>query len=490
MTSRPNILLIYTDQQRRDSLGCYGNDLIRTPHLDALASEGTLVEDCHVSCPLCVPSRVAFWTGRYGANTGSLGNQPNHLLHTDCMDMARFFRDHGYRTGLAGKNHCFPEERLRNAFDHTSIVSHRGFSDPASDIQHRIREARTDSMQMPYLEDPIPPEENITRWCFDQAEAFMEQHAEEAFFCWLSIPDPHPPFMVCEPYASMYQEIDPPPPVWSEGQMEGRPFRQQLAARLNRLALQYPGEDIKQLQRIYWGMVSQIDDGVGHLLAFLEEKGLAENTIVIFTSDHGEYLGDHRMVRKGIMNAPCLTAVPLLFRWPGHIQSQRSNAQASNVDLFPTLCELAGLPPPAGLQGISLAPHLMDGDAPARTEVFSHFGLPGHFLSPEDPEVEELLHAPYDPRQKGHPLLSDAMQRGLSITARNTEWSFTWNVGECDELYHRQQDPHEQWNLAAEERYADIVSGMKNRVFTWLATVTMGAAPLQKCVDTSWQPKA
>src|SRR5690606_9839570 len=133
---------------------------------------------------------------------------------------------------------------------------------------------------------------------------------------WLSVPDPRPPYMVSEPYASMYDHIALPMPIWREGEMDNKPYRQRAAVEWGALHQAYPTEaDLMKLKRIYYGMISCIDTELGKLLALLKEKRLEENTIILFTSDHGDYLGDHHMIRKGPHLYDALTRVPLIIKW-------------------------------------------------------------------------------------------------------------------------------------------------------------------------------
>ena len=188
MIDRPNIILIYTDQQRYDTLGINGNALIQTPNLDAMGRDGMHFRRGYVTTPICVCSRVALFTGRYNHTNLSYSN--GRPIFDREVDGASVLRANGYRTALIGKDHCFGDERLKQAFDHTWVASHAGFRDPETDAHRRVNEARESTMYLPFTDDPVPPEENITGDLFRSAREYIDDQGSEPFFMWLSIPDP------------------------------------------------------------------------------------------------------------------------------------------------------------------------------------------------------------------------------------------------------------------------------------------------------------
>lgn len=347
-TQQPNILVIYTDQQRFDTLGANGNRLIRTPNLDRFAETGVNFTRATTTCPICVPSRVGFFTGRYAHANHSWSNA--HLMAGDEADLITPLREHGYTTALIGKNHCFPPDRLGQVFDLTEQASHLAYHPPRTEVQQRVNEVRAGKMYAPVVDNPLRPEEDITGRLFRSARAYLAEEQEDPFFLWLSIPDPHPPYMVCEPYASMYEGVDLPLPVWREGEMANKPYRQQCVVAWDALGRAYPTEaDQRRLKAVYWGMVSYIDDEVGKLMATLHKQGLAQKTIVVFTTDHGDYMGNHRMIRKGPHLYRDLTHIPQVVAWPGQIAPGTTDALTANIDVMPTLLDLAGIPLPEGI---------------------------------------------------------------------------------------------------------------------------------------------
>ena len=460
------MIIVYTDQQRYDTLGINGNDLIRTPNLDAFGRTGVNFRRGYVNSPICLPSRVSLFTGRYCHTTRSFDNAA--FMSGRERDMATTFREHGYTTAIIGKDHCFGFGRrngLADFFDHQYTGGHLGLSDATPEIMERLKAVRGQAMQVPMADNPLKPEEDITGLLFENSRDYVGTQAEgEApFFLWLSIPDPHPPYMVCEPYASMYDGVPLPPPVWCEGEMDNKPFRQQQVVEWNRYEMDYPGEAIDRVRRLYWGMVSYIDDEFGKLMDTLRKTGLDEDTIVIFTTDHGDYMGDHRMVRKGPHVYESLVHVPLMVRWGTRLPAQTTEALASNVDLFPTLCELCGIGQPEGIQGVSLVPVLRAEQEAVRDAVYFEHGSPGRPLQPDEltsEQCEELKHS------TGHHLCP-TIYRGRSRGVRWKDWKYVYNFGDVDELYNLSEDPGELRNLADRPESREVVREGRDRLLAW-----------------------
>jgi len=440
---KPNILIIYTDQQRYDTLGAAGNERIRTPNLDAWSERSVRFTRGYVNSPICLPSRVSMMTGRYCRAHRSFTN--GFCLLPRETDMPSHLRRHGYRTAIVGKDHCFGDHRIHEVFDHVRLASHLYMIPDEDEVEQRIRESRAGTMQMPFADDPIPGDDGITaRLCRHAAEYVQEADNDRPWFMWLSIPDPHPPYMVGEPYDQMYADTPIPPPAWKRDEMANKPYRQQLVVQWDRYAAEYDGDRIDKLRRIYWGMVSCIDTHVGRVLAALEQQGIDDETIVIFTSDHGDYMGDHHMIRKGPHVYEALTHVPLILRWGDRFKVRSTDAFMSNVDFLPTLCDLVDIPTPEHVQGISQAAFLLDQQPAPRSAVFFEHGSPGMPLTPISADEAELT-AIRD-NAGGHHLCPPIYQ-GRTRGVRTERWKYVCNVGDVDELYDLETDPNELDNL-------------------------------------------
>ncbi len=459
---RPNIILVYTDQQRFDTLGVNGNPLIRTPNLDAMAGEGVNLSRFYVTCPICVPSRVALWTGR--ENHTNLSYNNNRLLFERETDFADIFRRSGYHTALIGKNHCFPAPRLPAAFDTFRDAHHGGWHEPQTEAEKRNPAVRAGKMQVPFADDPVPAEENVTAQIFGHAREFIARPRRRPYLLWLSIPDPHPPYMVAEPYASMYNDVDLPPPAWRENETADKPYRQRLIVEWDRYGREYPGDAIDTLRRLYWGMVSCIDDHMGRLLSDLRESGQAKNTVVLFTSDHGDYMGDHRMIRKGVTLYEALVHVPMVAWAPGRLAARATDAMATNVDIMPTLAEFAGVDVPGHVQGRSFAPVLRGEAKTHREEVFLEHGDPGAPLKPGDLDAAEYAALAED----SGPHLCATISRGRTKAVRTERYKYCVTPGDVDELYDLREDPHELVNRADDPACAEVREECRRRLLDWM----------------------
>ncbi|MCL5947435.1 MAG: sulfatase-like hydrolase/transferase, partial [Chloroflexi bacterium] len=312
------------DQLRATALGLYGNPQVGTPHLEALAASGLCYEQAHAPCPVCVPSRVAFWSGRWPHLSGARTNgilMPEHEQH-----LLQPLKEAGYRTALFGKNHCFTPQQLAEYWDVVSEVSHGGPLDDRGNpviVAARAWARHPDQNRAAYAAavSPFPVEQHGTWLICDDTVRFLQQHATECgpdgppFAVWTSIADPHTPYQVSEPYASYYppESIILPPQRSAEGMM-ARTEREQIFAHLLG-AEEVSDERLRFVMSIYYGMIAVIDEGVGRILATLDQLGLRERTLIVFLADHGDYMGERRLVRKTIALHDALTRVPLLLSW-------------------------------------------------------------------------------------------------------------------------------------------------------------------------------
>jgi arylsulfatase len=381
MENRPNILWICSDQQRFDSLGCYGNPFVQTPTLDRLAQEGVLFEHAYSQSPVCTPSRASFLTGRYPRTTRC--RQNGQAIPPDEVLVTKLLHDAGYVCGLAGKLHLAPcnpsvcdgtEQRVDDGYDQF-FWSH----DPSDawfthDYTQWLRDKGLRRDSQPFQESKhvqvIPSEEHSqTTWCVERAMSFIRS-AERFKQPWLfsvNMFDPHhafdPPIAALERYRDILDDI--PLPNYVEGELEDKPIWQRIdhaGAYGNRSGYPYKGmsdADHRWIRAAYWAMIDVIDTQIGRLLNFLEETGQRENTIVIFTSDHGEMLGDHGIYLKGPYFYEPAVRVPLIISGPGMLNNgARSEALVELVDLAPTLLQASNMEQPLGMQGQSLLPLL------------------------------------------------------------------------------------------------------------------------------------
>jgi arylsulfatase A-like enzyme len=383
-TRPPNILWICTDQQRWDTLGCYDNPWVQTPHLDRLASDGLVFERCYRQSPVCTPSRASFLTGRYPRTNRC--RQNGQALPPDEVLVTKLLADAGYVGGLAGKLHiaaCHPsvspgfEPRMDDGYAEFHWSHHPAPEWPTNEYFHWLRErgvtyTRTPFRDSPYVRTSVAAEHHQTTWCAQKAINFIEASAafDRPWFFSVNFYDPHhpfdPPAGELERYLDRLDDI--PLPNYVPSELDDKPIWQHQD---NLAAYNTPGlypfaemapEDHRLLRAAYWAMVDLIDAQVGRILEAVDRTGARDNTLVIFMSDHGEMLGDHGIYLKGPYFYEPAVRVPMLIALPRAIQgSRRSNALVELADLAPTLLEAAGLPFYEGMQGRSLWP-LLKGD--------------------------------------------------------------------------------------------------------------------------------
>jgi arylsulfatase len=398
---RPNVLWICTDQQRVDTLGCYGNRWVRTPRIDALAADGVLFERAFCQNPLCTPSRASFLTGRYPRTTRA--RQNGQSIPADEVLVTKLLAEAGYTCGLAGKLHlsaCAPSvcpTRERRIDDGYSVFhwSHHPDDDwPTGDYNLWLRERgqhleRSSFPGSSHVQTSLPVEHHQTTWCAEKAIEFIEAHSESGQPWLFSVNcfDPHHPFDPPEeflrPYLDRLDEI--PLPNFVPGELEDKPVVQQTDHRGAYGGqfgfypfIQMTPDDHRLIRAAYWAMCDLIDIQVGRMLDALVRTGQREDTLVIFMTDHGEMLGDHGIYLKGPFFYEPAVRLPLIVSWPDVVPAhRRSPALVELVDIAPTLLDAAGLPPYAGMQGRSLWP-LLTGRVPVarhRDDVYcEHYG--------------------------------------------------------------------------------------------------------------------
>jgi len=398
--TRPNILWICTDQQRFDTLGCYGNTYVRTPNIDRLAEGGTLFESCFCQNPLCTPSRASFLTGRYPRTTRDRGNGVS--IPADEVLVTGIFADAGYYCGLSGKLHisaCNPkacpemERRVEDGYAEFHWSHHPAPDWPGNEYIRWLSERGAEWSTGPseaseHVRAGMPAELHQTTWCAEVAADFIRRRSSsgEPWLFSLNCFDPHhafdPPPSHLERYVEALDEV--PLPNYVPGELDSKP---EPHATIHRGAygnpLSFPYDkmserDHRAVRAAYWAMVDLIDEGVGSVLAALDETGQREDTIVVFTSDHGELLGDHGMYLKGsFFYDPCVR-VPLIVSWAGSVsEGLRAAGLVELTDLAPTLLGAAGLEIPERMQGRSLWPVLRGEADPSRIrdDVYcEHYG--------------------------------------------------------------------------------------------------------------------
>ncbi len=385
--NRPNILWYCTDQQRFDTIGALGNPHVQTPTIDRLVAEGVAFTHAYCQSPICTPSRSSFMTGMYPSRVHNTRNG-NETFPGFLPLVSKLIADAGYTCGLVGKFHLQSaghrtEPRLDDGFSYWKF-SHAPRDDWAEghDYAEWVRERGGDLDALRESEDRVPTELHQTTWSSERSIEFIRQpHAAPWMLC-VNIYDPHPPFIPPTSYFERFDASSMPGPYFRDSDLE-----QQAKLRgvdFQGLAERPEARDAKTIQAQYYAMIAQIDDQFARILKVLDETGQRDSTVIIFTSDHGEALGDHGLLQKGCRFYEGLVRVPLIFSWPGHFErGLQSNALVELLDKTATILTLAGLPQPQHMQGKSLLPILRGEASPhdhrefVRSEYFD--ALDPHF---------------------------------------------------------------------------------------------------------------
>jgi arylsulfatase len=357
--ARPNIFWICTDQQRWDTIGALNNSHVKTPNIDRLVANGVAFDYAYCQNPICTPSRGSFLTGMYPAAIHSCLNG-NEYWRNAAPLVTQTLADNGYHCGLAGKfhlagHHNRPEPRPRRGDGYAEFYPSHGPQEPINNMyQDWLREQGQDYRKLREELGYIPAELHQTRWCADRAIDFIERNSGRPWLFSFNCYDPHGPFEAPPEYVDRYDQ-DRLELLFRESDL---PFQR----RLSEMGINFQTEprhpnrfNGREWRARYLAQIDLIDEHVGRMMKALEETSQLENTIVIYTSDHGDMTGDHGLRNKGCRFYDALVRVPLVISWPGRFeQGLRSSALVELIDIAPTLHDIAGIPRHYQMQGKSL----------------------------------------------------------------------------------------------------------------------------------------
>ena len=470
-TKRPNVLLIMTDQHRHDLMTCAGNERVPTPGIDRLAARGVRFTDAYCPYPVCLASRSSLLTGQYAHTTGAINNRDR--LDWRFRTVAHHFAAAGYLTGLIGKmhfndahNHGFeyylsindwlmylgPQARhyaneianhpLSPHFFDTVNDDGAGFPD-VSDLWSGPSPwaGNVERFDLQTMASALPAEDHLDAFIARETGKFLDRYRDQPFFLVASLMKPHTPFYAPPEFAERYpiESFELP----ESGEISGYPPH--LRHRIERMMETDPRR--RQAHGAgYLGNLAFADHCVGQIVDALEAAGLVDATIVVYTSDHGEMLGDHGLFQKFCLFDGA-ARVPLIVSHPGHLpEGQVSEALVEYLGLYPTLSDLAGLAPPdpAPLVPFDGAPESLD--ATSFAELVREPGAPG-------PEAVFCEHA--------------LRNQQAQYMVRTRDHKYIHNVGSLDELYDLRADPQENRNLAAETGHEALLAGLRERLFDW-----------------------
>jgi arylsulfatase A-like enzyme len=508
-----NILFVMADQLRADYLSCYGHPTLRTPHMDALAARGMRFSRAYVQAPVCGPSRMSAYTGRYVSSHGSTYN--GVPLRIGEITMGDHLRPLGLRVALVGKTHMTADRlgmaRLGVTRDTIEgvLASECGFEpyerddglwpdqiEPSDLAYNRyLREQGYDGdnpwhefanagrneagetmsgwlMRNAGLPAAIKEEHSETAYMTNRAMAFIDEAGAQPWCLHLSYIKPHWPYIAPAPYHDMYGPGDVLPANRSEAE-RADPHPVFAAFMQHEESVNFARDEVRRaVIPAYMGLIAQVDDHLGRLWRFLEERGLFENTMIVVTSDHGDYLGDHWLGEKELFHEESVR-IPLIVYDPcapaDTTRGTVSDKLVEAIDLAPTFVEAVGGEPAAHiLEGRSLLPLLRGGQGAAwRDAVFS--------------ECDYAF-------RKARLLLGREPGDARGYMVRTARWKYIEYDGFRPQLFDLEADPKELADLGGDASCLGVMAQMHERLFHWLRTrqmrVTMSDAEVEKRTDT------
>lgn len=444
----PNIIWIMTDDQRQDSLRCYGSSWVHSPNLDALAESGVRFNHAVVQSPICAPSRSSMLTAQYPHSVDVMAHEDTISEHAYPLTLV--FANHGYQVVNVGKVHMpggtpFPKK--------IKVSSSR--SKIANSFEWKTKEYDAQEHGVYKLNDwlivagtyPLPEEETEQSYAVSTAIRFMEEDLREPFFLRVSIIAPHTPVLPPRPYDKMYDPNSIPLLLPSQRELNSKPQFERTVMQDYSGSTGTPEAEIRKAWASYYGFCASVDHQIGRLLDAVERNGLRENTLIVFCSDHGVQMGEHGLFFKRNFYEQTILS-PLIFSLPGQLpEGAAIDEQVELIDLLPTLLDITGHPVRKGVQGRSLLP-LIRGRGKGREITFS-----------------ELDHS----RSYYEKLRENS---GRLVMARTNEWKLVYFYGKEEKqgsLYNLASDPGETRNLYNENEYRHIIRELESEVEQWNA---------------------
>jgi arylsulfatase A-like enzyme len=462
--SRPNFVIFMPDQLRYDSLGytsTTGERVVKTPNIDAFAKRGTQFTNCFVQASVCSQSRCSMFTGTYPHVSGhrSLEN----LIKPWEPNLFRSLKENGYHVAcLAPRGDTFAptvtelsvtEYGFLETPEFTPAFAGGGKEKDESISGRLFYKGLRDAHQAMDYDDAVV--RSALKWLDCPPD-------DKPWVLFMPLIFPHCPFQVEEPYFSMYDRTQMEDIVAKPEAKTGYEPRYMKVNRERYDTARATPEIWAEIKATYYGMITRLDDQFGKVVDKLDALGLWDETVTMFFTDHGEYLGDHGMIEKwpsGLSDS--LTHEPLIIGGGGIPAGQVSNVMCEMVDLIPTMFEMTGIGEHFPHNGTSLIPSIMQKATFHKKYAFTE----GGFLTSEEPLLEQ---APYPYDIKAGLQHEDTTLVGKAISIRDEQWTYIYRLYEPPELYHRQNDPHEMHNLAAEPEHAPIANMLQSEMFRWL----------------------
>ena len=444
--NRLNAILIMCDQLPYNALGCTGHPLEKTPNIDSLAAGGTSFSNAFAQSTVCVPSRACQLTGLYPSNHGILDNVFNlEIMHPRARMLTDSFYDQGYATAHFGKWHC-GKPHTQCKWTEFKFLEESVAIWPQTELE-RFKNAGPTFLTSNGIVDaathPLSKENTGPARITDYGIDFLERFAYQPFFLRLSYLGPHSPVLVPKPFDTMYSPEQIQLPAYGDEEMANRPksvraFQRSCIEGVRKNNCGMPsGQALRTHIAYSLGLISHIDDQIGRILQALDTLGLRENTVVVFTTDHGAFWGEHGMVQKSCAtHYRSLLNIPLIMTCPGHIPPGKTvEGFIEEVDILPTLMDIAGIEHPYKINGQSARKALQGDVSVCRQDVFAET-----MISPGGYAVASL---------------------------RDNRWHFIWHAATGEtELYDMRNDLHERFNCAGDAGNTAVIEECKGRLLS------------------------
>lgn len=469
MTAGPrNVVVIISDQQRADLCVREGFGLDTAPFADHLATQGTWFNRAYTTSPLCCPARTSLLTGRYPSAHGVRENPAAGLAHFD-RDLPAMLRAAGHTTALIGKNHTYLSaddlDRYTpflhgGAVGGTPSAAEAAFDSWLTGLRHRTHPEPT----------PFPVELQCPYRIVSAACDWLDSVGDRPFFLLLSFPEPHNPYQVPEPYFSMFPPETLPPVDTDDSALADRGFAWRYLRRLGEAANADYANTIGRARSNYCGMLRLIDDQIGRFVGHLRQRGLDDDTLLMVTADHGDFVGEYGLLRKGAELPEVLTRVPLIVTGPGVTADDGPHtAHVSLADLLPTIAEATGLDIDHGVQGRSLWPMLTGRPYPAEefASAYAEQGMGGLPYTADDvPEALPGLGGPDDLFDFDE--LNAVTQSGQQRMVRRGDWKLVVDNAGGGQLYDLSADPRELVNLWDRPQHLAVRAELLHDLSRWM----------------------
>ncbi len=463
----PNLLFLFTDEQKFNTLAAYGNSKIEMPNLNRLASHGCVFEKSYVTQPVCTPSRSTLLSGLYPHTNGCLANNIPLPKDVDCIP--EMLPDGKYVSGYHGKWHLGDEIFNQHGFDEWRSIED-GYAkyyrpDKDQDARSTYYHFLVEQGFQPRNGDRfsrgtcalLPERYGKPAYLAREASRFIRENQDEDFVLFVNFLEPHMPFQ--SPRNDQYnaEDVDLPPNFDNPPTEDNHPKPQSIFTTYRDKGFSSYSlkseESWRQLIANYWGLCSLVDTYSGKIIDTLKECDLYDDTIVVFTSDHGDMMGSHRLLAKTVMYEEALK-VPMIVKMPGQKESKTIENPVSQIDLLPTLLDIMGEKIPGDMQGKSLKP-AMEGDVEVQDDVFVEWN--GRNTGVGKMSLEGIT------RERAKTAVEDPIRTVITPEG----WKFNCSPMGEHELYNLRDDPWETENLAHRKDNADLMLELREKILDW-----------------------